>query len=1012
MANHKKLTWSWLMALGMALAISLISSGKAVVAQTNPASTVDQAAVELVLARNCLSCHAGAEPAGEFDLTLPDVAVRGEAQSDPPLESLFWERIESGEMPPEGELPAQDRAVLEAWLRAGANWSRPRIDPLQLTTTSRAGRDWWSLQRLARPAVPPTNEGSGPVTNPIDAFVQAKLAEQGLSLSPPAPPEVQIRRVYFDLIGLPPPPEVVEEYCSAPSEARYAEIVDRLLASSAYGERWARHWLDLVRFGESDGFERNAPRTQMWHYRDWVIAAFNQDLPYDEFARQQIAAAAYLKDPYEIAAAEGFLVAGVHNTVVGSSRTMQLLARQDEIEDLIGNVGQTFLGLTLNCARCHDHKFDPISQQEYYQLVATFNGVNHGSRSVRSATDEHDLQQRIEHRRQLADELLGIEQPAREAALRKSLPASAANDAAKLAPRLSWTFDGGLLDRVAGLSLELHGDAHLNAGQLVLDGNGDFASTGPLPFNLPEKTLEAWLELDNLNQQGGGVISIETLGGEIFDAIVFAEREPQRWMAGSNGFSRTQSFGGTAETVTAPERIHLAITWSSTGSIACFRNGEPYGQSYQASQPPTFEAGKSRLLIGLRHSPADGNRLLAGRLLGVQVHDRVLTANEISTAARLRGLFVNEPELVAELSSQDQARRNDLKQQLETLASEIGKLEARAQREVYTQASAQPLETFFLPRGDVTKPGTTMLPGTTQALAACVHSDFELAASAGDLERRRQFANWVTHPDNPLFHRVIVNRLWQWHFGNGFVATSSDLGFNGGQASHPELLDWLGGELQRGSYRLKPLQRLIVTSQTYRQGSAAKPEANRVDSDNRWLWRKSPVRLDAEVIRDSILAVTGKLNSEAGGPGFMDVTIVDKGDGTTYYLERDAEEPALNRRTIYRFSPRGGRSALLDSLDCPDPSTATPRRTVTTTPLQALSLLNSPFVLRMCGAFAEQARRQGDTTDERVEWMFRQTLNRRPSDEERRTASELADKHGLAAVARGLFNSSEFVTVR
>jgi hypothetical protein len=170
--------------------------------------------------------------------------------------------------------------------------------------------------------------------------------------------------------------------------------------------------------------------------------------------------------------------------------------------------------------------------------------------------------------------------------------------------------------------------------------------------------------------------------------------------------------------------------------------------------------------------------------------------------------------------------------------------------------------------------------------------------------------------------------------------------------------------------------------------------------------------LDAEVIRDSILAVTGKLNSEAGGPGFMDVTIVDKGDGTTYYLERDAEEPGLNRRTIYRFSPRGGRSALLDSLDCPDPSTATPRRTVTTTPLQALSLLNSPFVLRMCGAFAEQARRQGDTTDERVEWMFRQTLNRRPSDEERRTASELADKHGLAAVARGLFNSSEFVTVR
>ncbi len=981
-------------------------------AQTNPASQVDQAAVELVLARNCLGCHAGAEPSGEFDLTLPDVAVRGEAKDEPPLDSLFWERIESGEMPPEGEIPAADRAVIEAWLKSGANWNRPRIDPLQLSTEARAGRDWWSLQRLSRPAVPPSPDDAAPLTNPIDAFVNAKLKEHKLELSPPASPDAQIRRVYFDLIGIPPPPDVIEAFRADPSDARYAEIVDRLLASPEYGERWARHWLDLVRFGESDGFERNAPRNQMWHYRDWVISAFNHDLPYDEFARQQIAGAAFLKDSYEIAAAEGFLVAGVHNTVVGSSRIMQLLARQDELEDLVGNVGQTFLGLTLNCARCHDHKFDPITQKEYYQLVATFNGVNHGTRSVRSESDDGKLQQKREERRQLTEELQRIEEPARRSVLAKSVPEEAIAAATSLAPRLSWSFDTGPSERVAGLGLELKGDAQIAAGKLVLDGDGDYAISAPLPFALQEKTLEAWLELDDLDQQGGGVVSVETPGGEVFDAIVFAEQEPHRWMAGSNGFGRTRSFGGSAETVLAPQRIHIAMTWSAAGMVTAYRNGEAYGQSYQTGAPPAFETGKSQLLIGLRHSPAGSNRLFKGKVLGVQLHDRVLTAEEIATAARSQGLFVSERELLAELSEKERIRRSELQQQLTDLTTEMKQSESLAQREVYTQVSGQPQETLFLPRGDVMKPGEVMISGTTQALAACVHSNFELDAAASDLERRRQFANWVTHPDNPLFHRVIVNRLWQWHFGGGFVSTPSDFGFNGGQASHPELLDWLCGELQRQNYQLKPLHRLMVSSQTYRQGSTSRPEALALDTDNRWLWRKSPVRLDAEIIRDSMLSVTGKINPLRGGPGFKDVTIVDKGDGTTYYLERDAEEPDLNRRTIYRFSPRGGRSALLDSLDCPDPSTATPRRTVTTTPLQALSLLNSPFVLRMSAALAERAQSQDSSTEKQVVWMFRQVLGRPPAADELAAAVALSEKHGAAAVARGLFNSSEFVTVR
>jgi hypothetical protein len=1008
MSGLTKLT-TWL-ARGLVLLLPGLVFG-----QTNPASPVDQAAVELALARNCLTCHAGAEPAGEFDLTMPDVAVRGEDRSEPPLESLFWERIEAGEMPPEGELPAADRQLLEAWLRSGATWDRPQIDPLQLTTSARAGRDWWSLQRLHQPAVPvvapSATSGQAAVLHPVDAFVLAKLQEQGLDFSPPAPPELQIRRVYFDLIGLPPPPEVVTAFQANPSDAHYEEIVKRLLDSPEYGERWARHWLDLVRFGESDGFERNAPRNQMWHYRDWVISAFNRDLPYDEFARQQIAGAAFLNDPYEVAAAEGFLVAGVHNTVVGSSRTMQLLARQDELEDLIGNVGQTFLGLTLNCARCHDHKFDPVTQEEYYQLVATFNGVNHGSRQVRSEQDAASLQARLERRSQLAEDLRQLEAPARAAALARVRPDNEALPTT-LTPLLSWSFDSGLVDRIRGQGLQLHGDAKLSEGRLLLDGDGDFAATGPLPFDLQEKTLEAWLEIDNLSQRGGGVVSVETLGGDVFDAIVFAEREPQRWMAGSNSFSRTQAFGGTDETARDPEMVHLAISWSAGGVVTCYRNGEPHGQSYQTGAPPAFLSDKHQLLIGLRHSPAGGNRLFAGKIAGVQLHDRVLTAEEVASAARHRGAIVTERELQADLSPPDRQRRTELREELQTLSEEIRRLELAARREVYTQVSAPPRETFFLPRGDVTKPGATMSAGTTQAMAACVNSNFELSAAASDLERRRQFAQWVTHPDNPLFHRVIVNRLWQWHFGTGFVATASDFGFNGGDASHPELLDWLCKELQRVNYQLKPMHLLLVTSQAYRQDSRARPEALSIDTDNRWLWRKSPVRLDAEIIRDAMLAVTGKLNPLGGGPGFKDVTIVDKGDGTTYYIERDAEEPELNRRTIYRFSPRGGRSALLDSLDCPDPSTATPRRTVTTTPLQALSLLNSPFVLRMSAGLAERSSQQREGLEQQIEWMFQELFSRLPTEEERTAAVKLAQAHGLEAVARGLFNSSEFVTVR
>ncbi|MBC8349079.1 MAG: DUF1553 domain-containing protein, partial [Verrucomicrobia bacterium] len=301
-------------------------------------------------------------------------------------------------------------------------------------------------------------------------------------------------------------------------------------------------------------------------------------------------------------------------------------------------------------------------------------------------------------------------------------------------------------------------------------------------------------------------------------------------------------------------------------------------------------------------------------------------------------------------------------------------------------------------------------PGAVAAVFG-LGSDFGLSENPSDADRRRKLAEWITHPENPLFPRVIVNRLWHHHFGTGLVATPNDLGFNGGQPSHPDLLDWLAGELKRNGYRLKHLHRLMVTSSAYRQSSVPNVRGMASDADNRLLWRRSPVRLDAESLRDAMLMVSGKLNRQMGGPGFRDVNIRPL-DGTTYYTPFDKEDSALNRRTVYRFSPRGRRSAILDAFDCPDPSTAAPRRSVTTTPIQALALLNNAFVLRMAEGFATRlVREAGQDITGQVNLAYALVYGRKPDAEETKLGASLASGHGMDALCRVLFNSNEFVVI-
>jgi Protein of unknown function (DUF1553)/Protein of unknown function (DUF1549)/Planctomycete cytochrome C len=697
-----------------------------------------------LLVQRCLDCHSGPKPKGSLDLSRREKALAGGNQG-PVLvpgradQSLLWEFVAQNKMPPKRPLTAAEKALLHAWIEGGAHWSSDPIDPFRVTTDKRAGVDWWALQSVVKPTIPSAGKSSWG-QNPIDAFILAKLRAKGLSPSPPADRGALIRRLSFDLLGLPPTPSEVVAFVHDDSPDAYDKLVNRYLDSSRYGVRWARHWLDVVRFGESNGFEHDEFRPNAWPYRDWVVDALNGDMRYDEFARLQLAGDLLHAEDPESLAATGFLVAGSYDSVgqTQQSEAMRKVVRQDEMEDIVGTVGQTFLGLTVQCARCHDHKFDPVRQVEYYRLVAALSGVRHGERPL----------------------------PHRESALGDS----------KL-PRL-----------------------------------GTAINSGP--------------------------------------------------------------------------------------------------------------------------------------------------------------------------------------------------------KKVYAVVPRQPEAMYVLAGGDSSRPGPIAAAGAVAALGG-LNAEFNLTANANEGERRRKLAEWITSPKNPLFARVMVNRLWHYHFGTGLVETPNDFGFNGGRPSHAELLDWLAADFMEQQCSLKSLHRLIVTSATYRQASAFNENAARLDADNRLLWRHRPHRLEAEAVRDAALSVAGQLNERMGGPGYQEFRLKNApGTTTNNYESADSVGLEFNRRTLYRAWARGGRNKLLDTLDCPDPSTTAPRRAVTTTPQQALALMNDAFILRLSKRFAERIKREAGPDKERqIQRAYQLAYGRLANAEEIAIVRNLMKNNGLEVLARALFNSNEFLYV-
>jgi mono/diheme cytochrome c family protein len=976
--------------------------------------------VQPILQSHCYPCHGPEKQKHGLRLDRKADAMQGSDAGPVIVPGKSAEsklvRLVSGSdpdqvMPPKGERLAPEQvAVLRAWIDQGAVW--PESERPARSPDSGAVEGLWSLQPIREPEVPKLPDPAW-ARNPIDNFILAALAEKGLALSSEVDRRTLIRRLKYDLHGLPPTPVEIEAFVHNPAPDAYERLVDQLLAAPEYGERWGRHWLDVARYTESQGFEYDHMRENAWQYRDYVIASFNEDKPYDQFVKEQIAGDMLEPVTRQGIIATSFLVCGPWDQA-GSSQanaTQRLTTREEEMEDMVSVVGQTFLGLTVNCARCHSHKFDPIPQTDYYRIKSVFEGVRHGEAPILTPSElrAHDdalarLKAGITTNQARLNEL---ESAGRKRVRLSRGPLPTAGTPVPT-PVARWAFAEDPKDSVGALHGELRDGALIAEGRLHLNGTNAFVETGPLPKDIGEKTLAAWISLANLEQSGGGAISLETTDGRRFDTIVFGERWPAAWMAGSENYVRSKDLHAPFETVRQNDWVYVAIAYAADNSITVYRNGELYASPYTPeSGLQTFKAGESHLLFGKRHT-GGGKAFLHADLAEAALYDRALNAEEVSTVYRASPLAVRAEELNDSLTSEEKTERTELRQALDRQHAE---LDASPKVPVsYIGQRKQPEPTHRLKRGDVRTPLEIVTPGALSAVAT-LDSDFGLSADAPEAQRRIGFAQWVTDRRNPLPARVLVNRLWQYHFGRGIVATPNDFGASGARPSHPELLDWLASQLMKQHWSVKAIQRLIVCSAAYRQGSGYQPGAARVDAENQLLWRFSPHRLEAEALRDAMLSVSGQLNPVLGGPSFRPFDT--KEFNATFYFPADKLGPEYDRRTVYRMNINSGKDPLLEAFDCPEPSIKTPKRGLTTTPLQALSLMNSSFVQRQARHLAERVRLEANGQDgPAIELAYRYCFGRSPAQSELQQATVVLDTAGLQTVCWALLNATEFLYVR
>jgi hypothetical protein len=889
--------------------------------------------VRPILSKRCFECHGADTQESKLRVDRRADLLRGGKSgraaivpghsADSRLLLVVSGKDKQLSMPPDGtRLTASEIETLRRWIDERAPFDDDSND-------ARPGADFWSFKPV-RADRPPVTQDEGFAGSPIDAFIAEKLRSAGLRPSPAADRRTLIRRLYLDVLGLPPSPEEIAQFVADADPLAWNRLVDRVLSSPHFGERWARHWLDVVRFAETDGFETNVERPNAWPYRDYLIRAFNGDKPYDRLIFEQLAGDSVGQD-----AATGFLVGGPCDKVKSPDPVLTRMQRQDELTDMINTTGTAFLGLTLGCAKCHNHKFDPIPQKDFYAVQAVFAGVQHGERPLVSVAEP----ERVAQRKQVLAQLERTTQKLRKLGLRP--PVDSRRNEEHFSP---------IRTRRVRFTILATNDGT----EPCIDELRIYAAR-------PDRSLEN-VALASF----GSKVSVSS----VFPGSSFHKREHLNDGRFGNERSWISNERGKGWAIVEFPRncVISQIGWGRD------RNGHY----------------KDRLATDYRIEVETTN----GHWVTVAGSEGRLPATATASI---------ESALPPRLSAEEKRRASTLLAELVRLQEER-ETTSTAPR-VYAGVFEQPETVHRLYRGDPGSPRETVNPGGIAAVGP-----LEIGAMASERDRRIALANWIARPQNPLTARVMVNRLWHYHFGRGIVETPSDFGHNGGRPSHPELVDWLASELIRNSWSLKHVHRLILTSATYRQSSTPRADGLKVDAAARLLWRFPPRRLEAETIRDSMLAASGTLDEQMGGPGFSPFK-----PNTNYvrvYLPREEFGPPEWRRMVYMSKVRMEQDAVFGAFDCPDAGLIAPRRTQSTTAVQALGLFNSRFTEEQADRLAERCEREaGLALPARVGRAFELTFGRVADDAEQPAAEHLVAAYGLSALCRALFNANEFLFI-
>jgi mono/diheme cytochrome c family protein len=916
-----------------------------------------KAKVRTVFVKHCIDCHGGDDVESGFDLATRKGLIRGGSKGQAVIpgkshESRLVALITHNEDPHmpanEDKLPADAIAAIKQWIDLGAPYDEPLVDmprdPDAWTNrkVSAKDREHWAFQPLQK-SLPPQVKQKDWVKTPIDAFVLAKLEEKGLAPNPAIDRRRLIRRAYFDLLGLPPQAEEITAFVNDPDPAAYEKLLDRLLANEHFGERWGRYWLDNARFAESHGFEQDYDRPHAYHYRDFVIEALNQDMPYDQFVKWQLAGDEFAPENLLALKATGFLGAGVFPTQITANEVER--TRYDALDDMAATTGTAFLGLTVGCARCHDHKFDPIPQADYYRFTSTFTTTVRSNLEVKLNPDQYNQEKAAwdAELAKLTAELEKFEQttlPAKLAAWEKTRDANAAQ-------LPTWR----VLDLIETKS----------AGKATLtkQDDGSILASGTNP------DFDTYTFVAKAPLMGVTAIRLEALAHPSF-----VKGGPGRAANGNIALTdfrvvaklpdgKTQPLKLQNPQATFEQQPSLLIKYAidedkksawavdpqfGKDHAAVFELGEEIASAGECTLTFTLEfknnnkhnIGRARLSLSSAPKPVS----LAGEVFPAEISALLATPAESRKPEEVKKLLkwyrTQDADWQTASKPLTAHRANEPKPKTVTVqVSSEGVTPIRH----HTQGADFFNEYYFLKRGDVNQKQGLATPSFLQVLMNSAdqekHWQVSPPANSKLSYRRTALANWITDVEQgagPLLARVMANRLWQGHFGSGLVSTANDFGKQGKLPTHPELLDWLANDLISQGWKLKRLHKQIMLSNAYLQSTQTRDDGQKLDPQNEWLWRSSPKRLEAEIIRDALLAVSGQLDEKMYGPGSLD--------------------ESHKRRSIYFTIKRSKLIPMMQLFDQPEPLVSVGNRPSTTIAPQALALMNSPHVRGYAAAFA------------------------------------------------------------